>query len=249
MITKAQLKLFKSLAEKKHRNTYQLFLVEGEKSVLEVLDSDIVIQELFYTNEIGYNFSKSYSKAIEITAKEMQQMSSLSTPPGVMAVCAITKQEIVWSQFSESIQLYLASIRDPGNLGTIIRLADWFGLHQIFCSEDTAEVYNPKVIQASMGSFTRVKVHYLNLKEIVANISPNMPIYASSLEGQLIDSNTLLDKGLLIIGNEANGISADEIAISNQLIRIPGPLKQKGPESLNAAMATSIFLSAFKKII
>jgi RNA methyltransferase, TrmH family len=249
MITKTEVKLFKSLSDKKSRVEQGLFLVEGIKSVNEVLKSDFEIVKLLYTSELKQQFENTGNQTFEVTEAVINQISSLSTPQKVLAICKIHQPIANWSAMNKQVHLYLASIRDPGNLGTIIRLADWFGLEQIFCSEDTVDIFNPKVIQATMGSFCRVKLVYCPLQDCIKAMDKDLPIYASSLSGKNLSAEIAIDKGLLLIGNEANGLSDLDMQFATQLIRIPGPFKANGPESLNAAMAASILLSAFKKII
>jgi RNA methyltransferase, TrmH family len=254
MITKTEIKLFKSLANKKFRLEHNLFLVEGAKSVEELLKhenslSGYPIQKIMYSKAVKAQFEGIHSSAEEVDSKVIDQISSFSNPQQVIAICDTKNTDPNWSALESSVHLYLSSIRDPGNLGTIIRLADWFGMAQIFCSEDTVDFYNSKVIQASMGSFCRVRVHYLPFEDCINKMDKAFPIYAAALNGSDIKSKQLYDKGLLLIGNEANGLSSNELNKATHLLRIPGPFKEQGPESLNAAMATSILLSAFKKIV
>jgi RNA methyltransferase, TrmH family len=249
MITKTEIKLFKSLSDKKARTEHGLFLVEGIKSVQEVMKSGFEVHKILYSKAVNQLFAQSHKMAYEVDERTIEQISSFSKPQQVIAVCYSEFGFFNYESLKDSVHLYLASIRDPGNLGTIIRLADWFGMEQIFCSEDTVDFFNPKVIQATMGSFCRVKLIYEPLTTCIEKMPKSLPIYAASLSGLSLDSNLLLDQGLLIIGNEANGLSQEEEKLATHHLRIPGPFKLNGPESLNAAMATSIFLSAFKKII
>jgi RNA methyltransferase, TrmH family len=249
MITKTEIKLFKSLSDKKARAEHGLFLVEGIKSVQEVMKSRFEVHKILYSKTVKAQFEHTYKIAFEVDERTIEQISSFSTPQQVIAVCYSDVTIANYSLIEDSVHLYLASIRDPGNLGTIIRLADWFGMEQIFCSEDTVDFFNPKVIQATMGSFCRINVVYESLAACIEKVPKHSPIYASSLSGSSLNANPLSDKGLLIIGNEANGLSPEEEMLATHRLRIPGPFKDNGPESLNAAMATSILLSAFKKII
>ncbi len=249
MITKTEVKLFKSLSDKKFRLEHGLFLVEGLKSVEEALNSHFRIEKLLYSASVEAFFADAHPSAECIDERLIQQISAFTTAQQVIAVCRINTPKVEWASLQQAVHPYLSSIRDPGNLGTIIRLADWFGLAQIFCSDDTVDNFSPKVIQASMGSFCRVAVHYLPLDSCIEQMGADLPIYASALNGDLLNQTSLMDSGLLMIGNEANGLSALDLSKANQMLRIPGPFKTNGPESLNAAMATSILLSAFKKII
>jgi RNA methyltransferase, TrmH family len=249
MITKTEIKLFKSLFEKKARAEHGLFLVEGIKSVQEAMKSRFEVHKILYSKTVKTQFEHSHKLALEVDERTIEQVSSLSTPQQVIAVCYSNMRSANYSLLNTSAHLYLASIRDPGNLGTIIRLVDWFGMEQIFCSEDTVDFFNSKVIQATMGSFARVNVIYEPLADCIAKMPEHLPVYASSLSGTNLNVKPLQDKGLLIIGNEANGLSDEDEKLANHLLRIPGPFKDNGPESLNAAMATSILLSVFKKIV
>jgi RNA methyltransferase, TrmH family len=249
MITKTEIKVFKSLSEKKFRLEHGLFLVEGLKSVEEVIKSRFKIERLLCSVGVQQLFENSKDKLEIVDERVIQQISSFTSAQQAIAVCKIEPSIVNWDSLKQSMHLYLSSIRDPGNLGTIIRLADWFGMNQIFCSLDTVDGFSPKVIQATMGSFCRVDLHYMPLAQIIQEMDQNLPIYAAALNGDLLNTTALIDKGILMIGNEANGLSADDLIKAKQLLRIPGPFKSEGPESLNAAMATSILLSAFKKII
>ncbi len=249
MITKTEIKVFKSLSEKKFRLEHGLFLVEGLKSVEEVLKSHFIIEQLLCSRSVQAQF-ENYKVPIEVVDEQIiQQISAFTSPQQAIAVCRMPTPIVNWDSLGLSMHLYLSSIRDPGNLGTIIRLADWFGMAQIFCSEDTVDGFNPKVIQATMGSFCRVDLHYLPLSQCLSGMHHALPIYAAALNGDLLNETQLIDKGILMIGNEANGLSTEDLSQAKHLLRIPGPFKSEGPESLNAAMAASILLSAFKKII
>jgi RNA methyltransferase, TrmH family len=249
MITKTEIKLFKSLSDKKARAEHGLFLVEGIKSVQEVLKSRFEVHKILYSKIVKQQFEHSHKMAFEVDERTIGQISSFSAPQQAIAVCYSDVPIANYSLIKDSVHLYLASIRDPGNLGTIIRLADWFGMVQIFCSDDTVDFFNPKVIQATMGSFCRVNIIYEPLATCIKKMPKHLPVYAASLSGSSLKADPLSDQGLLIIGNEANGLSHEEEKLASHHLRIPGPFKDNGPESLNAAMATSILLSAFKKII
>ena len=241
MLSKNHCKLINALKLKKNRTEKQLFVVEGVKSVKEVLKSDVIIEKLFQTPAVSEKIEGDFEK-FEITEEELKKISQLKQPAGILAVCKMPTYEL---EIKES-ELYLAldELNDPGNLGTIIRLADWFGITQIIASENPVYVYNPKVIQASMGSFTRVKVIYTDLEKFLQHYK--QPIIGTFLEGENLYQTSLPKQGIIIMGNEANGISDAIKQLVTQKITIPH-FGNRPTESLNVAMATSIILSEFRR--
>lgn len=239
MISKNQIKLIKSLQQKKYRKLYQLFIAEGVKVIQELLNSNYELVELYVTQELFSNVEK--SKVNFISEAELKSISALVTPNECLAVFIIPEKVKV--DYFETTQLALDDIRDPGNMGTIIRLADWFGIQNIICSEETVDVYNPKVIQATMGSVARVNVMYCNLKSYLLNAK--VPVYGTLLEGKNIYAETLRQPSIIVLGNESNGISQEIQQLITHKITIPrfGTLQQT--ESLNVATATAIVLSEF----
>lgn len=235
MPTKATLKLIKRLQQKKYRKTEGLFVVEGKKSVAEFLKSDFRLKFLFVNEEFQHEFPN----AEIATPAEFKQMSGLHTPPEVLAVFEQQEDEI--PEKLSGHYFVLDGIQDPGNLGTIIRLADWFGMNHVFCSLETVDAYNPKVIQAGMGSFTRVKLHYLELTTFLNSTA--LPVYGTFMDGENIYGATLERAGLIVLGNESNGISVEIENLCQHKIAIP----QAGntTESLNVAMAAAISGSEF----
>jgi TrmH family RNA methyltransferase len=240
MVSKNQIKLITSLQQKKYRNEHQLFIAEGVKVIKELLQSNIMLEHLFVTESI-FDTVPTAQKTM-IKEADMKRISALHSPSSCLAVFHIPKQKEV---VNNGLIVALDDIRDPGNLGTIIRLCDWFGVKQLVCSEETVDVYNPKVVQATMGSITRVQVNYLDLNEFVTQTP--LPVFGTFMDGNNIYKATLPFEGILIFGNEANGISsALEKNIKNR-IAIPrfGDIQQT--ESLNVATATAIFLSEFRR--
>lgn len=246
MISKSQIKHIKALHTKKHREEEQAFIVEGIKSVLEIVNEDPkLIREIFATEQ----FIKSNQTALNhanikynsVTENELLQISQLTNPNDALAVCKnfenLTDDLNLNTQFS----FYLDDIRDPGNLGTIIRICSWFGITNLYCSPTTVELYNPKCIQSTMGAFLRVKVHYVELEELIANKNIKN-IYATEMNGENI-YNEDLKSGLIIIGNEANGIGELAKKLATKKLTIPSA--SQNTESLNAAVATSIIASEF----
>lgn len=247
MISKNQIKQIKSLHQKKGRELAQLFLAEGVKTVSELIQhSPAKIKELYAIAQfIKTNkqlLDNSGIKAVEISESDLAQISTQATPNMVLAVCSYFENNHLDFNFEDNYSLYLDGIRDPGNFGTIIRLADWYGIATVFCSPDSCELYNPKVIQSTMGAFMRVKVVYASLNGMISK-NKISNIYGAVLNGKNVYMEKL-SNGLLIIGNEANGISAENLKLINHHITIPSH-QNNGTESLNAAMAASIITSEF----
>lgn len=236
MVTKNQIKLISSLQQKKYRKQYGLFFVEGQKVIQELLDSDFVLEELFVTEAIFENIAH----RTLISENDLKKISALATPNNSLAVFRIPDEQ---KAQTNGLTLALDSVRDPGNLGTIIRLCDWFGIKNLVCSEDTVDVYNPKVLQATMGSITRVKVDYLDLKVFLSQT--HLPVLGTFMEGENIYKTNLPQEGIIVLGNEANGISKAIEQIITHKITIP---RFGNPtESLNVATATAIVLSEFRR--
>jgi TrmH family RNA methyltransferase len=251
MISKNTIKLIKSLAHKKYRQKHQLFLVEGEKNVLEVLDSSFQVPQLFGTERFLQNNSGRITKAnivAEASTDEIKKASLLKSPQDCLALCALPKENTTPPQL-ESFTFYLDGIQDPGNLGTIIRTCDWFGAKTIYCSPDTADIYNPKVIQASMGSFVRVKVFYTpfaQLAEIVAQTQTE--IMGTFMDGENIYNTPLPEKAVVVLGNEGKGVSPEVAAKVERKLSIPRFHNENdGPESLNVGVTAAIICSEFKR--
>jgi len=240
MVSKNQIKLITSLQQKKYRKEHKLFFAEGKKVINELIDAAFQLEYLFTTEAsfLGINSSK----VNFVSEAELKKISALTTPNDCLAVFKIPEQK----QINESgLIVALDDIRDPGNLGTIIRLCDWFGIKELVCSEETVDVFNPKVIQATMGSITRVNINYLNLENFIS--VTNLPVFGTFMDGENIYKLSLPKEGIIIMGNEANGISATLEKVVKNRISIPrfGDLQQT--ESLNVATATAIILSEFKR--
>ncbi len=236
MLSKNELKYIQSLCQKKQRAQEGLFLAEGPKLARELLNSDYQVEKLYATEEWLAD-NKVDVDATVVTEIELGKMSTLQTPNEVLLMCR-QKTDLGEPAFKNKVSIVLDGLQDPGNLGTIIRIADWFGISQIIASEDTVEFYNPKVIQSTMGSFIRVKCWYRNLTEILSSI--NMPIYGALLKGQSINQISPLKEGILIIGNESKGIRETTLPFITKAVTIP---RIGQAESLNAAVATGILLS------
>ena len=238
MVSKNQIKLISSLQQKKYRTVHQLFTVEGKKGIQELLDSTLELEHL-YTTQNDFKTVAKDKKSI-VSDADLKKISALSTPNTCLAVFRIPKEE----KIKESgLLVVLDAIRDPGNLGTIIRLCDWFGIQQLICSKETVDVYNPKVVQATMGSITRVNVNYVNLYDFLSSTS--LPVFGTFMTGLSIYDATLPREGIVVVGNEANGISKELENIIKNRLTIPHFGSLQKAESLNVATATAIVLSEF----
>jgi len=244
MISKNQQKLIQSLKLKKNRNKTGLFIAEGEKVVLELLNSDIKLHSVYCLPTFFDKINIDSDKLFDVNDKELAKISNLKNPNQVLSLFEIPK-------FKENINadgliLALDDIRDPGNLGTIIRLADWYGVSKILCSQNTVDAFNSKVIMATMGSISRVEIIYCDLEIELKEIEK--PIYGAFLDGKNIYTNDNNDNSVLVIGNESNGISPEIEKLITYKITIPQFGNLKKTESLNAAIATGILLSEFKSV-
>ena len=239
MVSKNQLKLIKSLHQKKYRNQYGLFFVEGLKTVKEFLNSDFRLEHLLVTNEMK---SAIEDDRVQLISKnDFKKISALQTPNGVLGVFQIPKAKPV----SEANWIVaLDAIRDPGNLGTVIRLCDWFGISHLICSPTTVDCYNPKVLQATMGSMARVNIIYEDLKAFMED--SQLSVFGAYMDGDSIYEAGLPEKGILVMGNEANGISTVVEKNIDYRISIP-QFGNTTTESLNVATATGILLSEIRR--
>ena len=240
MINKNELKYIQSFAHKKHWVEESVFIIEGPKMVEELMASDWGIHQVYATKKWIQNQPFKPHYVTEVTDFELEKMSHLQTANEVIALVE-KKQIIAPVQLKGQLTLVLDGIQDPGNFGTILRTADWFGLNQIIVSADTANCYNPKVIQSTMGSILRVKVVIADLPELLASVK--LPIYGAVLEGKSIQTTQLQKEGVLIIGNESKGIRKPLLAMITDPITVP---KYGKAESLNAAVATGIILAKWQ---
>lgn len=241
MLSKSQINLLKSLQHKKFRHEQGFFLVEGHKSIAEFINSAYHTEAIYHTRAFDPKVLKLSQKInlCEISVTELEKISSLKTPQEVLALVKIPQwaalqHELLQGKFS----LVLDGIQDPGNLGTIIRIADWFGIENVICSEDTVDVYNPKVVQACMGSLARIKIHYTPLNSFLNAIK--LPVFGALLNGEDIYDTDFGHEGLVIMGNEGNGLRPEIQQLVNKAVTIPRIGKA---ESLNVAIATALFCS------
>jgi len=240
MLSKNQIKFIRSLQQKKQRTLYKQFVVEGSRMVLELIDSHRSCLEQVIATQ-SYLEKNHFPQDITVEITDEQTFSKLTTsiqPQGILAVFNQPKLLFEPTDF----MLFLDNIQDPGNMGTIIRLADWFGVRQIVCSLDCVDVFNPKVVQSSMGSIFRVPLYYSKLEDILE--SSELPVYGALLEGESVYKQDLAAKGILIMGNEGNGISPSVQAFITNKLFIP---RFGGGESLNVSTATGILLSEFRR--
>lgn len=239
MVVKNQIKLIKSLHQKKYRNLHGLFFVEGIKIVRELLDSGLEVYAIYATDTSIMGVGQDLQ--VLISESELRQMSSLKNPNSVLGVFYKPKtQEIDFTDWVVALD----HVSDPGNLGTIIRLCDWFGIRHLICSLDTVDCYNPKVLQATMGSIARVQVVYANLLQVLTE--SKQQILGTFMNGKSAYGADLRDSGILVMGNEAHGISPEVEALCHKKIGIP-QFGNPTAESLNVAMATAILLSELRR--
>ncbi|WP_029293194.1 TrmH family RNA methyltransferase [Chryseobacterium hispalense] len=235
MLTAHTIKVLQSLDKKKFRQKYNLFLVEGNKTITELFNSNFKIKEIFSTDP--QKLDRTDIPLTHISDNELKKISFLQNPKDSVAVCYLNEEKKV---AEGNLQLVLDGIQDPGNMGTIIRLADWFGIEQIICSKDTVDFYNPKVIMASMGSFTRVNIVYTDLAEYLSQ-TENINI-GTDMEGENIYSFNRPEKMNLVLGNEGNGMRPETEKLLEKSIMIPRFGKSQSTESLNVSMAAGIIL-------
>lgn len=262
MISKSRLTLLRALRQKKNRSDLGLFVAEGDKLVLELLQSAIKVKTIYATEDWLEEYGKSANRTEEVvkaTKDDLSRISSLVTPQEVLAVAEIPQYTLNYSKLLNDYCLVLDGIRDPGNLGAIIRIADWFGIRDIICSLDTADVWNPKVVQASMGSLLRVRLFEISPNDFITELRKTAtengqgapPVFGTFLKGASIYEKEFPKSGCIVIGNEANGIRPETEHFITERITIPS-WHAKGdemgrPESLNAAVATAIVCSEMRR--
>ena len=242
-MTKAEIQFVRSLADKRVRDAEHLFVAEGDKLISEILSSGLRVRNI-YALEGHFD-----GRAERVTAKEMERISQLKTASTSLAVVEQPRHNRPAQAPADRLTLALDGVQNPGNLGTIIRLADWFGVEDIFCSEDTADCFNPKVVQATMGAILRVKVHYLPLAEFLRRTKESgVAVYGTMLDGENIYDAALGAGGVIVMGNEGRGLSdACREALTDRLYIPPYPADAPTSESLNVAMATGIILAEFRR--
>jgi TrmH family RNA methyltransferase len=248
VLSKPKIKLINSLLQKKQRDELGLFVAEGPKLILDLLPI-FKCKILIATEEWLTNYTAIQAEEIiVIQAEEFKKISNLKTPQGVLAV--FEKPNYEWSieRLTDNLSLALDDVQDPGNLGTILRIADWFGIQDVFCSEHCADSYSPKTVQATMGALARVRVHVVNLPEFLFKCKKTIPIYGTFLDGNDIYAEALTKNGIVVMGNEGNGISAEIEQVINYKLLIPSfPLGVPSSESLNVGVATALICGEFRR--
>lgn len=249
-ISKNTIKFINSLRLKKFRQKYNNFIVEGDKIIREaMIESPDFIDAIYALPSWDgqHDVSADLKERIYVvTAQELKKISALHTPNKVLAIMQMPQLTIDWAQFNKGFSLYLDGIQDPGNMGTILRIADWFGITTVLCAKNCVDSYNPKVVQATMGAFLRVKCLELDVEEVRQQL-PDLPIFGAAMDGTDVFQLPKPDNGLIVIGNEGNGMAAGTEALISQKIAIPAAAGSRA-ESLNAAVATGIICAAFNRI-
>ncbi len=244
-MTKAEIQFIRSLADKRTRDTEHLFVAEGIKLVDEIINSQLRIRNIYTTRD-----DVAGKDVVRIEKREMERISQLSTASDILAVVEQPRYTLKLNDLRSKLTLALDGVQNPGNMGTIVRLADWFGVENIICSRECADLYNPKVVQATMGALLRVKVHYVdNLSWLLSEAREGgLPIYGTLLDGNNIYNERLSSEGIIVMGNEGRGLS-DECrnTLTHKLFIPPYPADAPTSESLNVAMATGIILSEFRR--
>ena len=239
-ISKNQFKLITSLSQKKYRQKHKLFIAEGIKVVQEILNSSFELEMLFCTDDFSSDVSE--EKTVRVSEADLKKISNLKTPNKALGIFKIPDEKL---NLDKGLTVALDAINDPGNLGTIIRLCDWFGVEELVCSTDTVDCYNQKVVQASMGSLTRISIRYVDLAKYLAETKK--PTFIADMDGENVYKTNLPKQGVLIMGNEANGVSNEIKNLITHKISIPRFGDTQETESLNVATATAILLSEFKR--
>ena len=243
-MTRSDIQLVRSLSDKRGRSEHGLFVAEGAKLIGELRRSDLRIRRIFATEGLFEG------PEVEcVTEKEMERLSLLKTPSNSLAIVEIPRYRLDAAHVGQRLTLALDDVQNPGNLGTIIRLADWFGIGEILCSPATADCFNPKVVQATMGAILRVRVHYVELAPLLAQAAARgVPVYGTFLEGENLYDAQLGDGGIIVMGNEGRGVRPDVAqTVTRKLFIPPFPAERRASESLNVAMATGVVCAEFRR--
>lgn len=249
MISNSQVKQIKALSIKKLRDESGLFLAEGTKLVLELLDSFKLKLMIATSDWINQNGRGIVQNIQIVSPEELQKVSCLKTPQGVLAVFEKPKYQLSDIDLIHNLNLAIDDVQDPGNLGTIIRIADWFGIHDIICSLHSADAFSPKTVQSTMGALARVRVHYIDLVEFLEAQSSSIPIFGTFMDGNNIYTEKLTSNGIIVMGNEGNGISTKiEKLVTNKLLIPNFPANEKTSDSLNVGVATALICAEFRRV-
>ncbi len=252
MLSKNTIKHITSLKLRKFRLAHNQFIAEGPKVVKEFLNSGFIVEQVLGLPESPvFELRENFPDIdfVPVSKKELDRISLLKTPNEVVAIVERPEAGLFPITAFSGIVLLLDEVKDPGNMGTIIRTADWFGIHHIVCARDSVDVFNPKTVQATMGSLTRVRVHYADLVAFLKNIPDDLPVYGTLLDGKNIYDTPLSENGIIVIGNESRGISSKVLPFITKAVYFPHfPSAQKaGAESLNASVATALVLAEFRR--
>lgn len=248
MLSKPKIKLITSLSQKKFRDETGLFVAEGTKLVLNLVETFHCSLLVATTDWLSEHKKMNATEIIETNEDEFKKISNQKSPQGVLA--AFEKPEYHWNlkELSQKLSLALDEVQDPGNMGTIIRIADWFGITDIFCSENSADAFNPKTVQASMGALARVQVHTVVLTEFLTSCQSEMPVYGTFMNAENIYDKNLTPNGIIVMGNEGNGISTEIEKLVTERLLIPNfPTGQPTSESLNVGVATALVCAEFRR--
>ena len=243
-MTKSEIQFVKSLSDKRAREQSGLFVAEGRKLVDEILRSQFAVHRLYYTGQDFWD-----GRGQDVSPKEMERISQLKTPTDCLAVVRIPHRDLSADNLKGSLVIALDGVQNPGNMGTIIRLADWFGIGDVVCSPDSADCFNPKVVQATMGAILRVRVHYTDLPDFLRQaLDAGLPVYGTTLDGNDIYSEALSADGVLVMGSEGSGLCREVAELLSRRLYIPPfPPQRCGSESLNVAVATAVVCSEFRR--
>jgi rRNA methylases len=246
-LSKNKIKYIRSLKEKKYRDEHDTFVAEGTKLVFDLLAACRCQFIAALPEIVSAHPEIKADEILEANENDLKKASFLKTPPQVIGVFYRPSYSIEKGNISEKLSLVLDGIQDPGNMGAIVRIADWFGIEHIICSYDTADVFNPKTVQATMGAIARVNVHYTDIVDFLKN-NAHLPIYGTFLEGENIYTETLSNTGFIVMGNEGKGIGPETERLVNKRLFIPNfPAGRATSESLNVAAATAIVCSEFRR--
>ncbi len=249
MLSNSQVKQIKALSIKKFRDESGLFLAEGTKLVLELLDCFKLKLMIATSDWISQNGKDIIHNIQIVSLEELQKVSSLKTPQGVLAVFEKPQYQLSDIDLTENLNLAIDDVQDPGNLGTIIRIADWFGIRDVICSLHSADVFSSKTVQSSMGALARVRVHYVDLEQFLKAQPASIPIFGTFMDGNNIYTEKLTSNGIIVMGNEGNGISSKvEKLVTNKLLIPNFPANEKTSESLNVGVATALVCAEFRRV-
>jgi TrmH family RNA methyltransferase len=253
MVSKSKMNFIISLQKKKVREEERLYIIEGDKLVKEFLMAKVTVRTLIakpeFLNSLPLVLKQGIGEVIPASYDELKKMSSLKTPHNALAVIQMPETEMDPVELAKSLTVALDCVQDPGNLGTIIRAAAWFGIRNIYCSQDCVDVFNSKVIQASMGAILHVRVYYMDLQKLLEKAAENkIKVYGALIEGESIYSHKLYNQGIILLGNESKGISEELLPYVTDRLMIPKlALTEHGIDSLNVGMAASVIFSEFTR--